>query len=407
VVIPEAKDVLDDFGAYLEAHPSEPTIEWAEFLAWARVARRAGWKPQRWEVYTAIVDSVAAIPTASPTIVERFVDMDYAGRLAKLAEEALHKGTPGALDKAAVILDEYRARVPAGTTATATAEPALAEMLDDLLRKDGLEWRLEDLNRSVGPVHPGDVVLIGARPEVGKTTLLTSEITHMARQLPEGKHALWINNEEARKKILVRLRQSALALSVPDLAADPSKAEKLYEKIMAGHRVDVVHDTALTTGGVERLLKTGQYGIIGFNLLDKVKGFSVKGEENEVARLRALGIWVRGLADKYNVAVFALAQADASAEGQRVLHQGQLYGTKTGLVAESDAQIMIGKDNAPGMGGRRFINVVRNKLPGGSRTLPSNRHGVFEVGFDGERARYESLAFAGSATGTSAKKGSK
>jgi hypothetical protein len=400
VVLAEAKDILDDFGAYFEAHPAEPALDWPEFLAWARVARRAAWKAPRWEVYTAIIDSVAAIPTASGTIVERFIDMDYATRILKLSEDALHRGTPGALDKVALISDEYRSRVPAGTTAS-LAEPTLSEMLDDLLRKDGLEWRLEDLNRSVGPVHFGDVVLIGARPEVGKTTFLTAELTHMTAQLPEGKHALWINNEEARKKILVRLRQSALAQSVGDLASDPAKAEKAYAKAMKGHRIDVVHDTALTTSGVERLLKTGQYGIVGFNLLDKVRGFSVKGEDNEVARLRALGVWVRGLADKYNVAVFALAQADASAEGQRNLHQGQLYGTKTGLVAESDAQIMIGKDNAPGLGGRRFINVVRNKLPGGPRTAPSNRHGVFEVAFDGERARYDSLAFtSASARGT-------
>lgn len=394
VMLPECLVIVEDMGGYFVANPLAATVDWSTFLAWARVAAHPSWKPDRWDAYKAIVDNAASDPTVNLSVLDRFAEMDYAGRIRAAADESLNGGTPGALDKAIALAEEYRDR---GLRAAAapTAEPTLHEMLTDLVIAGGYEWRLEDLNRSIGPVHPGDIVLVGARPEVGKTTFLTCELTHMAGQLPDGKHVLWINNEESRNKIKVRLVQSALGDTVADLAGSPATAEKRYMKDLGGHRIDVVHDTQLTTKGVEKLLKSGEYGIVAFNILDKVRsaaGTSHK-DEKEVERLRQLGVWARGLADRFGLVVFALAQADASAEGQRILNQSQLYGTKTGLLAESDAQIMIGRDNSPGLAERRFVNVVRNKLPGGPRTEAGLRHGMFEVKFDGERGRYESLAY--------------
>ena len=61
------------------------------------------------------------------------------------------------------------------------------------------------------------------------------------------------------------------------------------------------------------------------------------------------------------------------------------------MVAESDVMVMIGKDNNPAFSEKRWLNVVRNKTPGGPRTNPDWRHGNFEVGFRGDIARFESL----------------
>lgn len=394
-VLPEVLPIVEDVGAWLTKHPTEPCVEWRAFLAWARVHQRPSWKPDRWAVYRAIVDNVASAPGAySGSIVERFRELDVATRVRALADKALAKGGTAAVSELADAVNAYATALNDRTAITPAAEPSLAEMLDGLVRKDGLEWRVEDMNVSIGPLHKGDLVLVGARPEVGKTTFLCSEFTHMVTQLPEGKHAVIFNNEEIANKVRVRLVQSALGTTIADLLADPPSASAAYTATLAGRRIDVIHDTALTTKDIEKRLKAGDYGLIGFNILDKIIGFAGKGDggDKEVERLRKLGIWARGLADKYGV-VFALAQADASAEGQRILNQSQLYGTKTGLVSESDAMVMIGKDNTPGMADRRWLNVVRNKMPGGPRTKPADRHGVFEVEFRGDIARVATLAF--------------
>jgi replicative DNA helicase len=392
-VLPEAQTIINDLGAYFAAHPSAKEVDWSTFLAWSRVTLHPSYKSDKWDAYRMIVDNIASDPTVNTAILERFAEMDYATQIRKHVDDALMKGGTDAMDKIVSVVAAYQTR-GTGILVPEEPEPDLSSMLDSLVRGDGFEWRLEDMNRSIGPLHRGDLVLIGARPEVGKTTFLTSELTHMAAQLPEGKKAVIFNNEEVPNKIRVRLVQSALDSTVSDLCTDPAKAQKAYEKALAGRRIEVVHDTALSTADVERRLRGGDYGLIAFNILDKIVGFH---KLEGVERLRALGVWARGLADKYGV-VFALAQADSSAEGQRILNQNQLYGVKTGLQADSDVQIMIGKDNAPGFANRRWMNVVRNKLPGGRRTEPGLRHGVFEVEFDGEHGRYNTLAYRGTAS---------
>lgn len=388
--LPEALPIIEDMGEWFEKHPA-PAIDWASFLAWSRVHQHPSWKPERWDVYKTIVEEASKSSAYSASIVERFRELDFAARVRNEAQKAIDKGGTSAMSEIAAIASAYSTGGCSVTPAT-DVPPSLSDMLDGLVRKGGLEWRVEDLNVAIGPLHHGDVVLVGARPEVGKTTFLCSEMTHMVPQLPEGKHAAIFNNEEVANKIRVRLIQSALGTTVADLCADPVLAEAAYKKLLGDKRIDVFHDTAMSVRDVERILKSGDYGLIGFNIVDKITGLGLKGDDREVDRLRRLGIWVRGLADKYGV-VFALAQADASAEGQRLLNQAQLYGTKTGLVAESDAMLMIGKDNTPGMGDQRWLNVVRNKMPGGDRTEPEKRHGVFQVEFIGERARFRTLAY--------------
>ena len=46
VAIPEAQAVLEDIGAWYDAHPSATALDWSAFMGWARVARRA--RAPRW-----------------------------------------------------------------------------------------------------------------------------------------------------------------------------------------------------------------------------------------------------------------------------------------------------------------------------------------------------------------------
>jgi hypothetical protein len=91
--------------------------------------------------------------------------------------------------------------------------------------------------------------------------------------------------------------------------------------------------------------------------------------------------------------VICIHQADASAEGVKWLNQSQLYGSKTGVQGEADVLIMIGATHEPGDENRRYISICKNKLPGGPRTEIALRRGKHEVMFDGDIARFTSLAY--------------
>lgn len=386
VTLPDAWAVVEDITEWYKVNPSATELDWDAFLAWARVAQHSTWKPDKRLVYESLAKTAAAITAANPSILERFRELDAAAQIRTLADTALAKQGSGALDQCGPILDQYRQMVGgAGPEDLVTDD--LDELLDQTIRVGGMEWRVEDLNIATGPLRRGDLVVVGARPEVGKTTFLCSELTYMLPQLPEGQNALIVNNEERGQKIKLRCISSALNLTLADILADPVATKTAYAAFLAGRKIDLVSRPSVSVSDVERLCRKGNYGIIAFNVLDKMWGFA---DMEGVERSARLAQWARELADKYGV-VFCLSQADASAEGQRTLDQSQLYGSKTKVQGEADILLMVGKE--PVSGESRWINVCKNKMPSGPRVNPALSHGQFEVRMDAERARYSSIAY--------------
>jgi hypothetical protein len=322
-----------------------------------------------------------------PAIMERMFELATAIDIKDKIDAAIYKGGTTTLEEVGNLIDEYRKHTAAGGHDDLLAAFDLGDVFDSLSRTGGLRWRLEELNVSVGPICKSDFVIVGKRPEVGGTTFMTSEFTHMVGQLPEGAQAVIFNNEESRSKVYARLMQSALNRTVMDMAADPKVTLDDYAKFLGTRCIDVIHDTHLTTAKVEQVLKRKRYDLIGFNVLWKVKPYGSKLEDYQ--RYEHVARWARSVADEHGPVV-AIWQADASAEGVEWMDQSQLYGSKTGVQGEADVQVMIGKSNEPGLQDERYISIVKNKIPGSKGTIPAMRHGRFIVDMDAERGRFKS-----------------
>jgi hypothetical protein len=214
----------------------------------------------------------------------------------------------------------------------------------------------------------------------------------MVGQLPPNLNAVFFNNEEAGRKVGLRLYQTALGATSHDLSVGGKALyEPRYKAVLGGHTIDVIHRPGMTTAFVEGVLRSNNYGLIAFNTLAKIDGF---GKLEGADRMQAVGAWARKIADDYGV-VFAVHQADNTAEGVEWMDQSQLYGSKTGLQGESDVQLMIGKSSNPAKGDVRYLSVVRNKMPGGPRTDPLLKYLRAEVAFDWQTGRFTSLSFKG------------
>lgn len=387
---PESASILADFRAYYEEFPSATTIVGDEFFPWTRTKRHATNPPAQQRLYESNLATVLALPTPSEGVVHRFVELDYASRIGGIVDGVIEGKGKHSLADINSLLSEFETSRKIGATDVVTSD--LDELLSTTVKTGGVEWRLEDLNRSVGPLRQGDFVLIGKRPEVGGTSFVCSEMTHMVPQLPAGVNGVFFNNEEVGRKIGLRLYQTALGATAHDLASGgKAKYEPAYNKLLGGRKIDVVHRPGMTSGFVEGVLRTGNYGIIVFNTLAKIGGFD---KLEGVARMEALGQWARRMADQYGV-VIAVHQADNTAEGVEYLDQSQLYGSKTGLQGETDVQIMIGKSHNPAKGDSRYLSVVRNKIPGGPRTDPTMKYLRTEVNFDWQTGRFKSLSYKG------------
>jgi hypothetical protein len=359
----ESATIFQDFKHYYEENPAATSIVEGDYFAWTRTKRHATDQHHVQQSLEKAVGEILRIPPVGEAIVNRFIDLDYASQIGGIVDAVIEGKGRRTLSDIGPLLSEY------GTARTVGAADVVTSDLDELLattvKSGGVEWRLEDLNRSIGPLRRGDFVLIGKRPEVGGTSFVSSELTHMVPQLPPDTHGVFFNNEEVGQKIGLRLYQTALGATAHDLTTGgKSKYEPLYKAALGGRRIDVVHRPGMTAGYIEGVLRSGRYGLIVLNTLAKVGGFE---KLEGVARMEALGQWARKMADQYGV-VIAVHQADNTAEGVEYLDQSQLYGSKTGLQGETDVQIMIGKSHNPAKGDVRYLSVVRNKIPGGPRT---------------------------------------
>jgi len=236
-------------------------------------------------------------------------------------------------------------------------------IMDSVLRKHGLKWRLQCMQDNIGPIDRGDFIIVGARPDSGKTTFLASEVTYMGAQLAPDQQVLWFNNEEDGERVKSRIVQAATGLSLYDIETDRKKAMEEYEHVMGRiDRVKLFDKATLSVRDIQEALDRYQAGLIVFDQLRKVKGFNKESNSNDVIRLELLYNQGREWA-KEHAPVITVHQASSAAEGVLYPSMDMLHQSQTGIQGEADLIIMIGRSYEQGYQNVRGISVPKNKLP--------------------------------------------
>lgn len=248
----------------------------------------------------------------------------------------------------------------------------------------GFLWPIGELNRSCGPIRQGDFIVVGARPESGKTTFLAFCAWYMATQLRDDRPVVWVNNEEHSDKVMFRVQQSALGWTSADIFKDTKAAEAAYEKIIGNKdKIRILRQDAGCNHiqKLDALFRETNPALIIIDQLDKVEGFT--NEDREDLRIGQLYWWARRNAHEYGP-VIAASQAIDSAENEELIYPNQLRGSRTDKAGEADVILTLGWDRSKG--NQRTLFVPKNKLLGG--TEPSERHGVYTIDIQPEIARY-------------------
>jgi len=261
---------------------------------------------------------------------------------------------------------------------------SLTELYDESYKHPGLRWRLNALNQSLGSLRRGDFGFIFARPETGKTTFLASEVSYFAEQAERS--ILWFNNEEQHRKVMLRIIQASLGITIQELSRDPAGYERIYRE-KTGDRILIPKLDIIHKRDVESICNEMQPSLIIFDQLSKIKGFT---NDRDDLRLGSTFEWARDLAKEY-APVVGVNQADGSAEGKKYLNMDNVAGAKTSIQAEADWILGIGKTNDAGMEMIRHLNISKNKLMGDEDTRPEMRHGRFDVLIQPTVARYRDI----------------
>ena len=366
----EAWTILQAIPKYWEAHTSNE-VNYEDFYTWYALSHPGAKNLGILQTLCSAIHTDATV--LNDDIIQSFINRAYADKLITLAEDVLDGNSTG-LGKVKLLLDKFQSESVKLDKVFQT-KPARTgfDMLFEA-PSAGYHFSLPYLNTLLGTLS-AELLIIGARPDGGKTTFFVQEAVHIAKQMPRGKCVLWFNNEEAITKVYRRLVQNALGITSSELDADKISALRRYQR-MVGEEKIVLIDDAHEWNIIDNAIAKYDPGLIIIDQLYKVKGDTSDGLEAEIFRQKCAT--AREIA-KHVCPVMVSNQLDGSAEDIKYPPMSCLYGSKTGAQGEADAILFLGRNRSEP--DKRFVYTPKNKLTGKTSEY-------FEVTLDADHARY-------------------
>jgi len=256
------------------------------------------------------------------------------------------------------------------------------DQLEERKNADKYSWSIPELELMMGQICKGDFIIVGSRPDGGKTTLLSTQAVHFAKQLKEGESILWFNNEEAVSKVRSRQIQAALKWTTTEIERDIEKSLQLFNSKLGDGVINIYDDNAMTIYDIQNIVEQTKPKIIIIDQLWKLGGME---KLQGIERFAKLSQFIRDLA-KEHAPIIATTQLDGSADNVKYPSMGSLYNSKTSVQGEADCILTIGQQ--PEEDDVRYFRCPKNKL---SYADPKFRSAGCAVRIDKEKAQLISL----------------
>lgn len=388
---PESATVIADIGAWYDTH-TESIVpkDITQFWEFCKLVRHGGMSEPKLNALKELLRQAlkAAHGADAAAILRSLVLRDHAGKIAERADRY------SAGDTSFPFFEELLDAVEVAQQEAGIHNQHSQEVSMDINRimnnltnlSTGFSWRNEFLQAALGALRKGNFVMIAGFVDSGKSTLLSSEITYMAAQLPADEKVLYFNNEEQSDRVAGRLIQSAIGWSLDRIDANKTEAMQRYIHEMGGDpdKIIVVDSEfgPITPGLIRKKTREYKVGLMVFDQLYKIKGFKRYGDD-KLGQLQDVFEYGRTLA-KTVCPVIAIHQARGDAAGQQRIEMQQLAGSQQAVQGELDAIVTIGYDpNTPNI---RYLYVPKNKMP--TPGDPAMRKGFVAVEPDFNIARF-------------------
>jgi KaiC/GvpD/RAD55 family RecA-like ATPase len=260
----------------------------------------------------------------------------------------------------------------------------LEEIVNGTIATNGIRWRLNCLNASLGSLRKGDFGFTFARPETGKTTFVADLAANAFNQVSDP--VVWFNNEEVGSKVMLRVYQSYFGVDLQTLMGKAAYFKAEFQR-RVGRKFLLLDNATIDKTTIEKVLAREKPSLIIYDQIDKIKGF--KADRDDLV-YGAIYQWARELAKTYAPSI-GVCQADGTAEGQKWLTMANVANAKTSKQAEADWILGIGKTHNQAEEYVRYLNISKNKLTGDVDSDPAQRHGHFEVIIQPTIARYKDV----------------
>jgi hypothetical protein len=174
---------------------------------------------------------------------------------------------------------------------------------------------------------------------------------------------MMICNEESAKRTMQRAAMAHSGLTIEEAYKNREQGKRRWDCVKDLATVRDAQDYP-TMSAVEALVRKKKPDVLIIDQLDKMQVSGVFTRDD--LRLGEVYRKARFMAKKHNLALIAVSQADASADGRTSLSFTQMANSKIGKAAEADVIIGIGKENTDnGIDNfLRYLHVSKNKLGG-------------------------------------------
>lgn len=385
---PKTLFILGEFHSFFKQFPDAEVITADTWHTFFNTFRHKDLGAEERATYRAIMNNAFEdVPEAIEAgIMRRVHELAFATRLANIADDYNNGKEICIKSVVQSEFDSFKLNVTSTEDVSASWVRAdIGELLSEEERDDGIKFRLSCLNWTMRPMRPGDFGIVAGRPDRGKTTFLASECTYWAKQLPADRPVVWLNNEGPGKRIIPRLYQAALGLTIPQLIEQNAKGTLIpaYAEAIGGlDKIRIIDIHGMNTAQVDSILDFHNPGLILCDMIDHVK--MQTGEQREDRKLEELYKHFREQAVIRECIIIATSQISADGDGLLFPSQHMLKDSKTGKQGACDFMIMLGASNDPNMGGIRGIGLEKNKLSRAGR--PNNPRA--EVAYRPDIARY-------------------
>ena len=260
----------------------------------------------------------------------------------------------------------------------------------------GVPTGFVDLDSMTRGFQPGDLVIIAARPSMGKTSLVLNIAQYVALQ-PE--HTVGVFSlEMSKESLFLRLLTSEAQIDSHRLMSG-TIGQKDYSRI--SHALETlsamrlhIDDTAslgvLEMRAKARRLQAEQMGL-SLLVVDYIQLMSGRGRfENRTLELAAISRSLKGLAKELNVPVVVLSQLSRAPEA-RADHRPQLSDLRESGALEQDADVvlLIYREDAYNRDPNHPDAGTAELIVGKQRNGPT---GVVRLAFLREQTRFANLA---------------
>ena len=246
-----------------------------------------------------------------------------------------------------------------------TALKAAITMAGEAYSRDGslsgTATGLTDLDRLMGGLQRSDLIILAARPAMGKTSLATNIAFHVAkawkggvtadghRKTEDGGIVAFFSLEMSAEQLATRILAEQAQISSSDIRRGnihESQFSRLVDTSALMAQVPLYIDD---TGGISvaqlaararRLKRQKGLDLMVVDYLQLLSGSSKKGNENRVQELTEITTTLKALAKELEVPIIALSQLSRQVENREDKHP-QLADLRESGSIEQDADVVL------------------------------------------------------------------